>query len=229
VVAEEKDGQLAALIEKDGDAEGGDLVLGSCAGAEEAEQQGVLKSPRRAGGLDIDVGLSLSEDHEQLVEEARLMLAMIDGHHLAYWQSRYDDELTRVEMMSEAGGAATGALFTWYVLSPVLHCSQASGGKVMVCPGTAMIALALLWRLRFSSSRPSMAWTTATRVRRVTCQLFNCGCTAFVAAVVDTLAQQLTTARWSSSSSNWQECGRSTLAAATGSSAACLPAAAWAR
>jgi hypothetical protein len=82
-VAVEKDGQLAALIEKDGDSEGGNVVLGSCAGGHEAEQPGVLKSPRRAGGLNIDVGVSLSEDHEQLVEEARLMLAMIDGHHLA--------------------------------------------------------------------------------------------------------------------------------------------------
>ncbi len=34
--------------------------------------------------LDIDVGVDLSESHEQLVEEAKLVLAMIDGHHLAY-------------------------------------------------------------------------------------------------------------------------------------------------
>ena len=46
----------------------------------------MLKSPRRGGG--IDVGIDVSEDHEQLVEEARLLLAMIDGQHVAYWQSR---------------------------------------------------------------------------------------------------------------------------------------------
>jgi hypothetical protein len=87
--------------------------------ATEQDVEGVVKSPRkRAAALDIDVGIDLSEDHEQLVEEARLLLAMIDGHHLAYWQSRYDDELTRVEMMQAAGGgAAVGALFTWCVQS----------------------------------------------------------------------------------------------------------------
>jgi hypothetical protein len=85
------------------------------ASATEQDVEGVVKSPRRrAAALDIDVGIDLSEDHEQLVEEARLLLAMIDGHHLAYWQSRYDDELTRVEMMQAGGGgAAVGALFTW--------------------------------------------------------------------------------------------------------------------
>jgi hypothetical protein len=86
-----------------------------CASVKEQEVEGVVKSPRRrAAVLDIDVGNDLSEDQEQLVEEARLLLSMIDGQHLVYWQSRYDDELTRVEMMQEeGGGAAVGALFTW--------------------------------------------------------------------------------------------------------------------
>lgn len=57
----------------------------SSAIVEEAEGQGLLKSPRRRlTALDIDVGVDLSESHEQLVEEAKLVLAMIDGHHLAY-------------------------------------------------------------------------------------------------------------------------------------------------
>jgi DNA-binding transcriptional regulator YdaS (Cro superfamily) len=82
--------------------------------ADDAGEQGLLKSPRkRMTALDIDVGIDLSDDQEQLVEEAKLVLAMIDGHHLAYWQSRYDDELTRVELMQEGGGSAVGALFTW--------------------------------------------------------------------------------------------------------------------
>jgi hypothetical protein len=107
------------------------------ASATEQDVEGVVKSPRkRAAALDIDVGIDLSEDHEQLVEEARLLLAMIDGHHLAYWQSRYDDELTRVEMMQAAGGgAAVGALFTWCAQSNcyTLTLSDARQVRARVC------------------------------------------------------------------------------------------------
>ncbi len=100
--------------EKDADAEFVRRSPVTCGMAEE-EEPGVLKSPRARQGMQcVDVGVDVGEDHEQLVEEARLMLAMLDGHHLAYWQSRYDDELARVEMMSDAGGgAAIAALFTW--------------------------------------------------------------------------------------------------------------------
>ena len=107
----------------------------------------------------------MCEDHEQLVEEARLLLAMLDGHHLAYWQSRYDDELTRVEMMQEAGGAAIGALFTWCALPRWLpHCAS-----ITVLAGTGTSAPALLWHSRCSSSHLFRAWTTATKVH---CPLF---------------------------------------------------------
>ena len=104
------------LAEKDCDAEFACRSPVTCGRAEE-EEPGVLKSPRARQGMQcVDIGVDVGEDHEQLVEEARLMLAMLDGHHLAYWQSRYDDELARVEMMSDAGGgAAIAALFTWYV------------------------------------------------------------------------------------------------------------------
>jgi hypothetical protein len=111
--------------------------------------------------LDIDVGVDLSDDQEQLVEEARLLLAMVDGHHLAYWQSRYDDELTRVEMMREAGGAAIGALFAWCVRRVQSRPPAASDA---CCTGTATNAREQRWRSPCSSLHPSMGWTTATKV-----------------------------------------------------------------
>lgn len=110
------DHDLHAISEMLADAEFARRSPVTCGRAEE-EEPGVLKSPRARQGMQcVDIGVDVGEDHEQLVEEARLMLAMLDGHHLAYWQSRYDDELARVEMMSDAGGgAAVAALFTWYV------------------------------------------------------------------------------------------------------------------